>query len=154
MDHCPLPSLGGLSWRYCARPVFGRCRSSASKTAPTCHRLYMAWRRPFYRVRDKWVFLICAAVIVQSGIPSAPSLGDAGPYVCTDLVDHVIRNILPAYQPPKVTLTNYAADMDRILKASRTDSAAQRDKLLNALRATTFVVSIDTKTGQRWGVEA
>ena len=67
-----------------------------------------------------------------------------------DPVDDVIRNILPAYQPPKVTLTNYAADMDRILKASRTDSAAQRDKLLNALRATTFVVSIDTKTGQRW----
>ena len=47
-----------------------------------------------------------------------------------DPVDDVIRNILPAYQGSEVDLASYAADIDRILKASRTDSAAQREKLL------------------------
>ena len=70
-----------------------------------------------------------------------------------DPVDDVIRNILPAYRGPQISLTNYASHMDRILKASRTDSAAQREKLLNALRATNFVVAIDTTTDKGWVVK-
>jgi hypothetical protein len=67
-----------------------------------------------------------------------------------DPVDDVIRNILPVYQGQKISLANYASDIDRIIKAFRTDSAAQREKLLNALRASKFVVAIDTKERQRW----
>ncbi|NNM76496.1 DUF3883 domain-containing protein [Sphingomonas sp. ID1715] len=64
-----------------------------------------------------------------------------------DPVDDVIRNLLPKYRQPSPDDSAYADDIARILRAYRTDSSAQRSKLVAALRATTFVRCLDAKSG-------
>jgi hypothetical protein len=57
-----------------------------------------------------------------------------------DPVDDVIRNLLPRYQeePPKID--HYAADIARMLRAFKTDSTAQKEKLIKSLKETRFVM--------------
>jgi hypothetical protein len=76
------------------------------------------------------------------------SLGLTAP----DPVDDVVWNVLPRY-PPKEgesTGSEYAADIERIRVAFNTDSKAQRDKLLAALRETLFVRVIDADNGTNY----
>jgi len=60
-----------------------------------------------------------------------------------DLVDDVIVNILPRYSSDEPTgeATTYAADIERMLRAYRTDSESRRGRLVAALRETRFVAS-------------
>lgn len=76
------------------------------------------------------------------------SLGITAP----DAIDDVVRNILPKYSQDEVDVTDeeYAQDFGRILAAYRTDSTSQREKLLEALRETTFVMSIDAADDQKY----
>lgn len=74
------------------------------------------------------------------------SLGLTAP----DPVDDVVWNVLPKYRAPEVDGDDkaYAADIERIRTALNTDSKAQRDKLLAALRETPFVMVVDTGDGK------
>ncbi len=64
-----------------------------------------------------------------------------------DPVDDVVRNVLPRYRTARdeidVDELGYEADIDRIGDAFATDSQAQRDKLLAALRDSYFVRAVD-----------
>lgn len=72
-----------------------------------------------------------------------------------DAVDDVIWHVLPKYAADHSheggeegdSNTDYEADIRRILNASRTDSAAQRVKLLAALHKTPFVMAVDSAAG-------
>lgn len=66
-----------------------------------------------------------------------------------DPVDDVIRNLLPKYRQSPPDISAYAEDIARMLRAYRTDSSAQRSKLVAALRATTFVRCLDAKSGAK-----
>ena len=63
-----------------------------------------------------------------------------------DPVDDVVRNLLPIYQRDEAKLDTYTADLARILRAFKTDSAAQRQKLVGALESTAFVLVKEMKT--------
>lgn len=67
-----------------------------------------------------------------------------------DPVDDVIWNLLPKYQGTEVDDDDdvYAADIERIRAAFTTDSKTQREKLLAALRETSFVMVVDTGDGK------
>lgn len=73
------------------------------------------------------------------------SLGLTAP----DPVDDVIRNLLPTYAG-KAKLENYAADIARILRAFKTDSTAQRLKLVAALKTTPFVIAKEMGSGDTY----
>ena len=62
-----------------------------------------------------------------------------------DPVDDVVRNVLPKYRSGEVEVgtAEYAADIRRILTAFHTDSKAQREKLISALRRSAFVAAVD-----------
>lgn len=64
-----------------------------------------------------------------------------------DPVDDVVWNVLPKYRKDEVDVAGdeYADDIRRILDAFRTDSKAQREKLLSALRGTAFVMAVATE---------
>jgi len=66
-----------------------------------------------------------------------------------DRVDDVVRNVTPKYRQSgtTVTLADYAADMARIVAASKTDSRNQREKLVGDLTATSFVLSVPAIKG-------
>jgi hypothetical protein len=64
-----------------------------------------------------------------------------------DPVDDVIRNLLPNYRNGEAKPESYSADMTRILRAFRTDSAAQKQKLVSALQSTPFVLAREMQTG-------
>lgn len=68
-----------------------------------------------------------------------------------DLIDDVVHNVLQKYRrdSPNVDDDQYAKDINRILTAFNTDSKAQREKLLAALRETDFVKVIDASDGSR-----
>lgn len=67
-----------------------------------------------------------------------------------DPVDDVIWNLLPKYQQDEVDVDDdtYASDIERIRTAFNTDSSAQKEKLRSALRATSFVMVVDTGDGK------
>jgi hypothetical protein len=69
-----------------------------------------------------------------------------------DPVDDVIRNVLPKYNVDEVDVSDadYAADIDRILKAFSTDSKVQREKLIEALRGSAFIKAVDLGDGSKW----
>jgi len=69
-----------------------------------------------------------------------------------DPVDDVIRNVLPKYSGSKVHVNEkeYAKDISRITEAFRTDSKAQREKLLSAAREANFVRVIDPGARSKW----
>lgn len=65
------------------------------------------------------------------------------------LVDDVIRNVLPKYDEDEVCVpdSQYAADIERILAASKTDVAEKRAELIEQLGVTSFVRAISTGDG-------
>lgn len=69
-----------------------------------------------------------------------------------DPVDDVIRNVLPKYDADEVDISDadYAADINRILKAFSTDSKVQREKLIEALRGSAFVMAVDLGDASKW----
>ena len=69
-----------------------------------------------------------------------------------DLVDDVLRNVLPKYQDKecKVDDAEYEADMARITKAFATDSTAQREELVEELRRSRFVKSMAPGTSRTY----
>ena len=71
-----------------------------------------------------------------------------------DLVDDVIRNVLPKYQKKgiKVGDAHYEADVGRILRAFATDSNTQRQRLVTELQKSMFVRSKDARTATKWWV--
>ena len=71
-----------------------------------------------------------------------------------DLVDDVLRHILPKYQEKGVTIGDdeYNMDIARILRAFATDSNTQRQELVTELRGTKFVRSRDARTAKKWWV--
>lgn len=68
-----------------------------------------------------------------------------------DPVDDVTWNLLPKYQETEVNIADdaYAADIERICAAFSTDSTTQREKLLTALRDTSFVKAVQSGSGRR-----
>jgi Domain of unknown function (DUF3883) len=68
-----------------------------------------------------------------------------------DPVDDVVRNVLPRYRRDDVQVGDgvYYDDFNRILRAYLTDSQAEREKLLSALRECRFVRSVDAGSGVR-----
>jgi hypothetical protein len=72
-----------------------------------------------------------------------------------DPVDDVIRNVLPRYRADEIDVgdKSYAADIKRIRSAFGSDSIAQRDKLIAALRETTFVLCVDSGDGKSYYVK-
>ena len=66
-----------------------------------------------------------------------------------DPVDDVIRNVLPKYHNTDSDIgeAEYTADVRRFLEASRTDSKAQRERLIDALREAPWVMSMDAGNG-------
>lgn len=68
-----------------------------------------------------------------------------------DPVDDVVWNVLPRYGGENANVTDevYEADIRRILTAFGTDSKAQRDKLITALREAAFVMAVDTKDARK-----
>lgn len=69
-----------------------------------------------------------------------------------DPVDDVVWNVLPKYAGQEVDVCNgdYEADIQRILTAFGTDSKGQREKLLAALRDSSFVMAVDAGDGSKW----
>lgn len=67
-------------------------------------------------------------------------------------VDDVIWNILPRYpdKPVYVSPEQYSADIGRFLTAFGTDSKAQRQKLVSALRATPFVKAVKSGSSTKY----
>jgi len=67
-----------------------------------------------------------------------------------DPVDDVVWNVLPKYRRAEVEVDGeeYAADIERIRAAFSTDSKAQREKLLSALRETSFLMVVDAGDGE------
>lgn len=79
------------------------------------------------------------------------SLGLTAP----DPVDDVVWNILPKYRANDVDVDDemYEADIQRILAAFTTDSKTQREKLISALRETSFLMVVDTGNGKVYVAE-
>ena len=67
-----------------------------------------------------------------------------------DPVDDVIHNLLPTYKQSSVPTGNYAEDIARMLRAFQTDSQAQRDKLIAALRLANIVMVRDAGDDERY----
>ncbi len=86
---------------------------------------------------------VCASPEIRSFLAS---LGITEP----DPVDDVVWNVLPKYREDQVDVEDdaYAADIERMQAAFKTDSKAQRDKLLAALRETPFVMAVDSGSGE------
>lgn len=62
-----------------------------------------------------------------------------------DPVDDVVRNVLGRYRGDEIDVSDadYEADIRRILVAFATDSKVQREKLVAALRESSFVMAVD-----------
>ena len=71
-----------------------------------------------------------------------------------DPVDNVIRNVLPKYRDADTYVSEavYAADVERMLAAGTTDSQSKRDRLVDALRATSWVRAVDAGDGRKLSV--
>lgn len=69
-----------------------------------------------------------------------------------DPVVDVVWNVLPKYRRAKVDVSDdiYDSDIRRIVAAFASDSTSQREKLLAALRETTFVMALDTGDGHEY----
>ena len=65
------------------------------------------------------------------------------------LVDDVIWNVLPKYRKDSLRLSDseYVADIDRILAASRTNASDKREELIQCLRQTRFVRAVNAGDG-------
>lgn len=67
-----------------------------------------------------------------------------------DLVDDIIRNVLPKYADgPDIESIDYAGDIRRIVAAFESTSDARRKELVSKLKSTSFVIGVDAGNGQR-----
>ena len=66
-----------------------------------------------------------------------------------DIVDDVVRNILPLYEKSPPDLGNYSSHIHQILTAFGTDSAEQRELLVKELKNATFVMAVDAASGKK-----
>ncbi len=68
-----------------------------------------------------------------------------------DPVDDVIENVLPTYRKDDIDISNtdYEVNIERILNAFATDSETQREKLVESLKNSTFVKSVDIGDGSK-----
>jgi hypothetical protein len=60
-----------------------------------------------------------------------------------DPVDDVVYNVLPKYDQVDVRRADYEADIRSVLTAFATDSKGQRERLVDALSQTSFVMAVD-----------
>lgn len=69
-----------------------------------------------------------------------------------DVVDDVVRNVIPKYMRGTVEADGeeYEADVNRILNAFGTQHRGQRDKLVAALKEASFVMSVDAGDRSQW----
>ncbi len=69
-----------------------------------------------------------------------------------DLVEDVVRNILPRYEGDEIDVSDssYAEDVERIVEAFRIDSIERRKELVHMLKLARFVHAIDTKGRSCW----
>lgn len=69
-----------------------------------------------------------------------------------DAVDDVVRNVLPKYGGEKISAKpeDYDSDIRRIVRAFASDSTAQRDKLVQALRACKFLRVVKPVDDSKW----
>ena len=65
-----------------------------------------------------------------------------------DLVDDIVSDVLPQYREAGFTIAEdeYVADLQRFLSAHATDSRERRQRLVEALRGTPFVLAADAAT--------
>ncbi|SFM59189.1 protein of unknown function [Nitrosomonas communis] len=72
-----------------------------------------------------------------------------------DQVDDVVVNVLYKYKQDEFSINDkdYAYDIEKIIVAFSTDSKLQREKLLLALKETSFVMAVDAGTGSKLRVE-
>ena len=68
-----------------------------------------------------------------------------------DLVDDVLKNVVPKYRIPGQVVEDdeYESDISRILRAIASDSASQRERLVGQLRGTPFVQSVGSGSSER-----
>lgn len=67
-----------------------------------------------------------------------------------DLVDDIIRNVLPKYADgPDVDSIDYAGDIQRIVTAFESTSEARRKELVSKLKSTSFLIGVDAGSGKR-----
>lgn len=68
-----------------------------------------------------------------------------------DIVDDVVRNVVPKYLPDTVSVEDdeYAADIQRMVAAFATEHTGQRKKLVTALAAANIVMSVDASDGEQ-----
>lgn len=68
-----------------------------------------------------------------------------------DIVDDVVRNVVPKYLPDTVSVEDdeYAADIRRMVAAFATEHTGQRKKLVTALAAANIVMSVDAGDGEQ-----
>lgn len=88
-----------------------------------------------------------AVCTTETSLEFLQSLGLTWP----DPVDDVVRNLLPKYRGNQIAPgeEEYKNDIERVLNAFRTDSKAQREKLVAALRETPFVKTVEARTGSK-----
>jgi hypothetical protein len=67
-----------------------------------------------------------------------------------DLVDDLVANVLPKYQSDSISVSDdeYAIDVERLVRAWKTDSTSQRDKLRVALQRSNIVMATECSDGQ------
>ena len=67
-----------------------------------------------------------------------------------DLVDEIIEKLLIRYHraPPAVSQADNLHDVQRIAAAAKTDSKSKRDRLMDALRKTSFLLGVNAQTGK------
>ena len=67
-----------------------------------------------------------------------------------DLVDDVLKNVVPKYRirGKAVEDDEYESDISRILRAIASDSASQRERLVGQLRGTPFVLSVGSGSSE------
>lgn len=68
-----------------------------------------------------------------------------------ELVDDIIRNLLPKYMGSEVDVDGeeYPSDIARILGAFGTENRTQRERLIAALKQASFILSVDSGDGKQ-----
>lgn len=71
-----------------------------------------------------------------------------------ELVDEVIEHVLPRYREEEINIEaeDYAQDISKIIRASESDSTAQRMRLISALKETEFVMAVDAASADEYHV--
>jgi hypothetical protein len=107
-------------------------------------------RQVFLPTGDKTGFPTLRAALVT---PLTRKFLESAGLTRPDPVDDVIHHLLPNYKKEKVDTSSYAEDVARMLRAFETDSQAQREKLVGALRTAPIVIAKDAGTRKKYIVK-